>query len=226
MVSVNGSTVPFATLALASATKRVTDGAVSYSNVPATLTSQGAGAFVNGDAQFYPAGTALDPVSFVIGAPSSSGGGTYTAAAFVAAAAAIPATPPATTGITLETDPAAIVEGGEVTVTADGCQPHQQVNPSLAGVCRQNAETLKKKKNEYEELLKKKTESMQKSASAGMCNPLLLCTNRKARPPSAPAKSNSDNPSGSGITADNVRAGGPPTKMLTGKGTPFLMAAA
>jgi hypothetical protein len=47
-----------------------------------------------------------------------------------------------------------------------GCQPHQQVNPALAGICRQNAETLKKKKNEYEELLKKKTESMQKSASA------------------------------------------------------------
>ena len=45
-------------------------------------------------------------------------------------------------------------------------------------------------------------------------------TSRTRRPPSAPAKVSSGIPSGSGITAASVRAGGPPTKMLTRNGTP------
>jgi hypothetical protein len=99
---------------------------VSYAGVPATLTSQGAAAFVNGNAQFYPAGTALDPVSFVIGAPSTRATGTQTVAAFVAPASTIPPTPPATTGITLAGAAADTVqEGDEVTITADGFQPNE-----------------------------------------------------------------------------------------------------
>ena len=44
--------------------------------------------------------------------------------------------------------------------------------------------------------------------------------------PSAPANVSSERPSGSGITAASVRAGGPPTKMFTRKGTPARRAAA
>jgi len=40
------------------------------------------------------------------------------------------------------------------------------------------------------------------------------------RPPIAPAKKSSGTPSGSGMTAARVRAGGPPTKTFTGKGSP------
>ncbi len=43
-------------------------------------------------------------------------------------------------------------------------------------------------------------------------------------PPNTPAKVISLIPSGSGITAANVCEGGPPTKQLTFKGTPFLFA--
>src|SRR5690606_30131843 len=69
LVRVNGGTrVAFANLALASGTK-TTDatGAVRYANVPATITATGAGAFSLEGSTFYPAGTALDPVTFVAG---------------------------------------------------------------------------------------------------------------------------------------------------------------
>lgn len=58
----NGSRVAIATLSLPAAS--VTDGAISWRIASATLTSAGAALFsYNGNA-FYPAGTALDPVSF------------------------------------------------------------------------------------------------------------------------------------------------------------------
>lgn len=127
LLSVNGATVPFATLALASASKRTADGAVTFSGVPAALTPQGAAAFVNGESQFYPAGTALDPLTFTIGSPSASTGGAQTVAAFVAVANGVPPTPPASSGISLQGASAdTLVEGDEVTITADGFKPNEQ----------------------------------------------------------------------------------------------------
>ena len=56
---------------------------------------------------------------------------------------------------------------------------------------------------------------MQKSASAWIGNwpPRQIIGTR--RPPSTPASASSLMPSGSGITAATVMAGGPPTKMFT-----------
>lgn len=61
-VVANGSRVTIATLSLPAAS--VSGGAISWRNAAATLTSAGSSLFsYNGNA-FYPAGTALDPVSF------------------------------------------------------------------------------------------------------------------------------------------------------------------
>ena len=51
-------------------------------------------------------------------------------------------------------------------------------------------------------------------------------TIRTRRPPSAPAKLSSGRPSGRGITAATVMAGGPPTKTLARSGSPRRIAAA
>ena len=126
LVSVNGGgSIPFATLALGSGSRSVANGAVSYSGVPATLTAQGAAAFVYGGSQFYPAGTSLDPVSFVIGSPRAIGGGTTTIAAYTPTVAPVPSTPPATTGVTIQTPLEQLAEGAEITITADGFQPNE-----------------------------------------------------------------------------------------------------
>ncbi|MEU2656106.1 HtaA domain-containing protein [Streptomyces sp. NPDC007325] len=56
------SQVPLATLNLGGIDMRGATGPVSLANVPATLTAQGATAF----AGYYPAGTALDPISLTV----------------------------------------------------------------------------------------------------------------------------------------------------------------
>ncbi|MFE5793023.1 HtaA domain-containing protein [Streptomyces sp. NPDC056503] len=56
------SQIPLATLDLGGVDMRGATGPVSLANVPATLTAQGATAF----AGYYPAGTALDPVSLTV----------------------------------------------------------------------------------------------------------------------------------------------------------------
>ena len=67
---------------------------------------------------------------------------------------------------------------------------------------------------------------MTKSASAGMGRPPSGATIATRRPPSAPANASSGSPSGSGITAATVIAGGPPTKTFTRSGSPRRIAAA
>ena len=66
---------------------------------------------------------------------------------------------------------------------------------------------------------------MQKSASAASGSvsreSRVARARRTRRPPSAPANASSGKPSGNGITAASVSAGGPPTKTLTRNGTPF-----
>ena len=118
LVSVNGAgAVPFATLDLAAGTRTTSGGTVGWSGVPATLTASGAGAFALDGAQFYAPGTALDPVSFVIGAPSS-GGGSGTVSAY--GGERQPAdTPPATTGLTI-LNPESVVAGGSITAVGSG----------------------------------------------------------------------------------------------------------
>jgi len=120
-VTWGGSSVPVASLNLGAGIRSTANGSVSYSAVPATLTAAGVPVFGN-----YPAGTALDPVSFVVGSNGSVVGGsstTTTTAAFVGAK--VPAaTPPATTGVTLAAG-TELEEGGEVTITADGFRPNE-----------------------------------------------------------------------------------------------------
>lgn len=124
LMDVNGSRrVPFASLNLGAASRSAAGGAVSYSGVPAALTAQGASAFTYEGERFYPSGTVLDPLSFVIGSASAAGGGTRTVAAFVAPPE-LPSTPPATTGLTLDPDSLeSLSEGGEVTITGEGFEP-------------------------------------------------------------------------------------------------------
>jgi len=115
-VTYNGSTtrgIAFATLGLGSATSTGTT--TTFSNVSATLTAAGATAFQG----FYTAGTALDPMSFVIGAPSTGFASTTKAAAVNEP----DATPPATEGITAGSD--APIEGEQFTATASGFAPNE-----------------------------------------------------------------------------------------------------
>ncbi|MBX9471725.1 HtaA domain-containing protein [Microcella sp.] len=123
VATVNGSRVTLATLALATGARSVLpDGAVRYAGVAATLTAAGAPAFSFGGTAFYPAGTALDPVTFTIGAPSSAGGGTRIVGAFTGSS--IPTAPPATTGAELiAADAGALEPGQRITLTAAGFAP-------------------------------------------------------------------------------------------------------
>ncbi|GAA3224479.1 HtaA domain-containing protein [Oerskovia jenensis] len=63
--------VPFASLELNNGGIEHESGSVTYVNVTTTLTEAGSKAFSG----FYPAGTALDPLFFVMGASSTPGGG-------------------------------------------------------------------------------------------------------------------------------------------------------
>ena len=112
-VTYNGSTqsgVAFATLGLGSASTSSTGTTTTFSNVTATLTAAGATAFQG----FYTAGTALDPLSFVVGSPST-GFASTTKSAVVNEPAA---TPPATTGITAASE--SPTEGEQFTASASG----------------------------------------------------------------------------------------------------------
>ncbi|WP_188511583.1 HtaA domain-containing protein [Conyzicola nivalis] len=125
LVSVNGgASTPFATLDLAAGSRSTPNNAVSYSGVPASLTSQGAAVFSLNGSGFYAVGTPLDPVSFVIGAPnvvSNTVGATV--ASFKAPNTAAP-TPPATTGIEVAQG-TTLNAGDEVTITASGFRPNE-----------------------------------------------------------------------------------------------------
>lgn len=125
VATVNGSRVVLATLALDRGTRSVLpDGAVRYLSVPATLTAAGSPTFGFGGSVFYTAGTALDAVTFTIGAPSSASTPSRVVGAF--AGRSIPSEPPARTGATLVgLDPAAVQPGQVVTVSAAGFQPFE-----------------------------------------------------------------------------------------------------
>jgi hypothetical protein len=123
IATVNGSRVTLANLALASGARSVLpDGAVRYTSVSATLTSAGAPVFSFGGTEFYPPGTALDPVTFTVGAPSNASVPNRVVGAFVGSQ--IPPVPPATTGVeVVGADPDALQPGQLITLTASGFAP-------------------------------------------------------------------------------------------------------
>ena len=77
-VTVNGKRTTIATLNLAAATKSSRSGATTYTGAPATLTAAGSSLFSYKGSSFYPAGSAMDPVTFTVGSPSTKSGGSST----------------------------------------------------------------------------------------------------------------------------------------------------
>lgn len=129
LVRVNGGAhVELGTIALGSAARSAVDGGVSYTNAPVTLTAAGANVFSYGSSRFYPAGTAMDPVSFVIGATAAPGSGdsSTAVAAYTSTEWSAPAEPPANTGLYI--DPEALGDirpGSEITVVGRGFEPDE-----------------------------------------------------------------------------------------------------
>ena len=128
LVTTGSRQIAFATLNLSAGSLSTPNNTLSYSGVPATLTAEGVAVFALNGSGFYPAGTPLDPVSFVIGAPSvSASTGSATVASFASVTRTPAKTVPAITGLTVSTaDGSPLVEGGEVTITADGFQPNEK----------------------------------------------------------------------------------------------------
>ncbi len=115
--------IDLAVLDLGRATRSAERGWVQFASAPATLTASGSSLFsYNGNA-FYPAGTALDPVTFSIGSTASprSGGGASVVASTTEDDWTPPATPPATSGLTVEQDE--ISAGDEITASGSGFLP-------------------------------------------------------------------------------------------------------
>jgi hypothetical protein len=129
LVSVNGgSAIEFATLNLAVAAKSTPNNTVAYSGVPAVLTARGASVFSFNGSPFYTAGTALDPVSFVIGS-ASGGGGSTTVASFTKKANTPDATAPTSAGLSIagpegSTD-GELLAGDTVTIEGSGFEPNE-----------------------------------------------------------------------------------------------------
>jgi len=102
-VTVNGARVAIGALDLGAGDRTGFDGGVAYANVPVSLTAEGAGVFSYGSSRFYAPGTAMDPVTFVVGAAAGAGGDTGGRSQAVAAYRSTdwkpPAAPPADNGL-------------------------------------------------------------------------------------------------------------------------------
>ncbi len=128
LVRAGGALTEFGRIDLAAASRTDVAGGVAYSNAPVTLTSSGARVFSYGSSQFYETGTPMDPVSFVVGsaATSAPSGATGTIVTASSSTWTPPATPPATTGLTV--DPAVLQNlrpGSSITVTGAGFLPRE-----------------------------------------------------------------------------------------------------
>jgi len=125
LARVNGAAASeFATLNLSAATRTSPNGTVAYTDVPAALTAGGASVFSYKGSSFYQAGTALDPVTFVIGARKEAPTSSATVAAFETKKTAA-TTVPTADGITLAGS-SSVTAGDEITATAEGFQPNEQ----------------------------------------------------------------------------------------------------
>ncbi|PPL19087.1 HtaA domain-containing protein, partial [Microterricola pindariensis] len=125
-LSVNGGRVDFATVNLGAAARSSLNGATVFSGAPVTLTAAGASSFQG----YYSAGEVLDPMTVTIGAaaaaPSGNTGTIATASVNTPAQSAVPASPPATTGITLTPEVlGSIAAGGQISFEVDGFQPNE-----------------------------------------------------------------------------------------------------
>jgi hypothetical protein len=126
LMSVNGTQVALGQLDLAAATRTQAQGGVAYSNVPVTLTASGARVFAYRSSQFYAAGTAMDPASFVIGgaAASTRAGGTQAVAAYTSARWTAPAAPPANAGLYIDPEQLKNIRpGSQITAIGTGYDP-------------------------------------------------------------------------------------------------------
>ena len=122
VVTSGGRQVEFATLNIGAGSRADSNGATTFTNVPAALTSAGLNQVLNGF------DTTLDALTFTIGAAAAAPAGTTgTIAAAVSTTRSFPATPPATTGI--DADPQtleALQSGRQVTITVSGFQPYEK----------------------------------------------------------------------------------------------------
>ena len=112
---VNGKRVNLANLNLKTGSSSASSTGITYRNVRATLTAEGARSFLG----FYSAGRTLDEVDFVIGSAASGGQVGSSVIAGSTKTWQPPSTPPATTGVNgmPETD---IGPGETISITADG----------------------------------------------------------------------------------------------------------
>ncbi len=138
-----GSRVTFATLNLAGGAKTTaSNGAVTYTAVPASLTAAGRDQILEGFA------TSLNPLTFTIGSPAAApAGSTGTVASATTPDGELPSEPPATTGIEItDADLAALQSGQPFTITGSGFQPDEEgidvvvySTPVLLGTVKANA---------------------------------------------------------------------------------------
>ncbi|MHA7134775.1 HtaA domain-containing protein [Oerskovia turbata] len=122
--------VPFADLALGNGDILQGDGSIAYVNVATTLTAAGSQAFSG----FYPAGTALDPVFFVLGASGAKGGGDGGSIGNPGDGSAAAPDPAKATLSTYQVAP-----GGQVTISGVGFGAHEA---GLKSVIRSTPRTL------------------------------------------------------------------------------------
>ncbi|MGX1689217.1 HtaA domain-containing protein, partial [Microbacterium sp. NPDC055442] len=118
-----GSQVHFANINLGAAAKTTSNGAVTFTGAPVSLTNAGLNRVLNGYS------TSLDPITFTVGAAGFAPGGSSgtVAAAPAGARTELPATPPATEGIQLDDATRAALEAGEsVEISASGFQPNER----------------------------------------------------------------------------------------------------
>jgi len=123
-VTSGGRQVQFATLGLGAAQRSEANGAVTFTNAPATLTAAAVSQVLGGFS------TTLAPVTFTIGAPAAAPlGATGTVAAAsttTTTTSSIPSTPPATSGIELDDEGlTALQSGGAFTLEVGGFQPNE-----------------------------------------------------------------------------------------------------
>jgi hypothetical protein len=118
-VTSNGSRMQLATVNVGVAARSVSGGAVTFSGAPVILTSAGSALFQGRYGN-------LDPITLTIGAAAAAPAGSSGTVAIAPTATRpavrpIPATPPATTGIVLDTvSLAALSTGAPVTIRVDG----------------------------------------------------------------------------------------------------------
>ena len=132
-MTVNGARATIATLNLAAGVRSVSNGAVTYSNVPTTLTAAGSVAFSYNGSGFYAAGTAMDPVTVTFGAASTT---SPTSTQSIGEVALSVTAPEVTAGEyePLALDPAVLdllVNGGLVSISVTGFTPGEGVQVAL-----------------------------------------------------------------------------------------------